>query len=71
VALRELLSDAGLTPRDLLAIGDDTNDVGMLRLAGRSVAMGNAPPAVKEAADEVTATNDDLGLAGTLEKYIL
>jgi hydroxymethylpyrimidine pyrophosphatase-like HAD family hydrolase len=70
-ALRGLLAEAGIAPRDLLAVGDDLNDLGMLRLAGRGVAMGNAPPAVKDAAHEVTGTNDDLGLAATLEKFTM
>jgi hydroxymethylpyrimidine pyrophosphatase-like HAD family hydrolase len=50
----------------VVAFGDMPNDVPMLTWAGRAVAMGNAHPAVVEVADEVTATNDDDGVAGYL-----
>jgi len=71
VALLELLSDVGLTPRDLLAVGDDMNDAGMLNLAMRAVAMGNAPEPLKRLADDVTTSNAERGVARTVEKYIL
>jgi hydroxymethylpyrimidine pyrophosphatase-like HAD family hydrolase len=44
------------------------NDLPLLAWAGRSVAMGNAHPAVKEVADEVALTNDEDGVAVYLEK---
>jgi len=44
------------------------NDLPLLAWAGRSVAMGNAHPAVREVADEVTLTNDEDGVAVYLEK---
>ena len=53
-----------LVPKQLLLAG-------MLAYAGLSVAMGNASDAVKEAADVVTATNDDFGVAKALEKYVI
>ncbi len=60
----------GLDPRRTLAIGDDVNDVDMLQQAGLGVAMGNAPPAVRAAADRVTATNDACGVARVLEEEL-
>ena len=71
IALGGLLAEAGLDGGDLLAVGDDMNDMEMLSLAGRSVAMANAPHALKLACDDVTASNDRLGLAKSVEKYIL
>jgi hydroxymethylpyrimidine pyrophosphatase-like HAD family hydrolase len=44
------------------------NDVPMLAWAGRSVAMGNAHPAVRAVADEVTLSNDEDGVAAYLER---
>jgi hypothetical protein len=44
------------------------NDLPLLAWAGRSVAMANAHPALKEIADEVTLTNDEDGVAVHLEK---
>jgi hypothetical protein len=58
----------GLTAADVIAFGDMPNDVPMLSWAGRSVAVGNAHPAVRAVADEVTATNDEDGVAAYLEK---
>jgi HAD superfamily hydrolase (TIGR01484 family) len=53
----------GIDPADVLAFGDMPNDVPMLAWAGHSVAMGNAHPAVREVADEVTLSNDEDGVA--------
>jgi Cof subfamily protein (haloacid dehalogenase superfamily) len=53
----------GISPEDVLAFGDMPNDVPMLTWAGRSVAMANAHPAVREVADDVTLSNDEDGVA--------
>lgn len=55
---------------DAIAFGDDYNDLEMIRQCGIGVAMGNAPPKVKEAADIVTGTNDEDGVAMILERVI-
>jgi len=56
---------------EIVAIGDSYNDIDMLQLAGMGVAMANAPAAVKEAADVITASNLEDGVAIFLERYIL
>lgn len=53
---------AGITPEEVIAFGDADNDVGMLRLAGIGVAMGNGEAAAKEAADYVTARVEEDGI---------
>ena len=53
----------------MIAIGDNYNDMDMLQYAGVGIAMGNAPDIVKEKADDITATNDEDGVAKALEKY--
>ena len=58
----------GFTAADVVAFGDMPNDVPMLTWAGHSVAVGNAHPAVRAVADEVTSTNDEDGVAAYLEK---
>jgi len=58
----------GFTAGDVVAFGDMPNDLPLLAWAGRSVAMGNAHPALREVADEVTLTNDEDGVAAYLEK---
>lgn len=53
---------------DVTAFGDDAPDIGMLKLCGIGVAMGNALDAVKEAADIVIGSNDEDGIANYLEQ---
>jgi Cof subfamily protein (haloacid dehalogenase superfamily) len=57
----------GIGPDQVVAFGDMPNDVPMLAWAGRAVAVGNAHPAVREIADEVTLSNDEDGVATYLE----
>jgi len=54
----------------MIAFGDDSNDIGMLKTAGISVAMGNAIAEVKDIADFVTTSNNDDGIAVWIEKYL-
>ena len=58
----------GFTAADVVAFGDMPNDVPLLTWAGRSVAMGNAHPAVREVADDITLTNEEDGVAAYLER---
>jgi hypothetical protein len=60
----------GIPVGDIVAIGDNENDIAMLRGAGLGVAMGNADYAVKSAAHVVTATNDEDGVARVIEKLL-
>ena len=53
-----------------VAFGDGENDVSMLRSAGTGIAMGNAEPAAREAADLVTGTNEENGVAQAIFKHI-
>ena len=53
-----------------IAFGDAPNDIAMLRSAGVGVAMGNATADTKAAADMVTLTNNDDGIAAALEKLL-
>lgn len=66
--LGELL---GIHREEIMAVGDGSNDIAMLREAGLGVAMENATEAVKAAADVVTLSNDQEGAAAAIEKYIL
>jgi hypothetical protein len=54
----------------VVAIGDMPNDIPMIRWAGRGVAVANAHPTVRAVADEVTASNDDDGVAMVLERLL-
>ena len=70
-SLEILLRAKGLTPANLMACGDGWNDLPMIRLAGMGVAMGNAQPPVKAAANYLTADNDHDGVGLAVEKFIL
>ncbi|KQX62460.1 MULTISPECIES: HAD family hydrolase [unclassified Streptomyces] len=60
----------GLKAADTIAFGDMPNDIPMFAWASRSVAMANAHEELKAVADEVTASNDDDGIAVTLESLL-
>lgn len=68
-ALESVAAELGVARSDVLAIGDGRNDVEMLRWAGRGVAMGQAPLEVQEAADDVTETVDNDGVALELSRW--
>ncbi len=53
----------------MVAFGDMPNDLPMLAWAGHAVGMANAHPEVLAAVDEVTASNDDDGVAQVLERW--
>ena len=53
-----------------MSFGDGENDIPMIKAAGLGVAMGNALDTVKAAADTVTLTNDENGVAAAIKKYI-
>jgi Cof subfamily protein (haloacid dehalogenase superfamily) len=69
-ALRRLCARRGLGPDRVAAIGDGRNDLGMLAFAGIAVAPANAHPEVLAAADLITASNDEDGVAGTLARLV-
>lgn len=69
--LKRLLQDADVPFERILAIGDGENDVEMLTWAGIGVAVGNAVPAAKAAADYVVGSNDEDGVAEAIERFVL
>ena len=56
---------------DMIACGDGFNDVSMIQFAGIGVAMANAEEPVKEAADYITYSNEEDGIAHVIEKFML
>ena len=70
-ALKHLGELQNIEPGEIVAIGDNYNDVDMLRFAGLGVAMANAPAAVREAADIITQSYAEDGVAVFLERHIL
>jgi Cof subfamily protein (haloacid dehalogenase superfamily) len=67
--LASLADDWGIDAADVVAFGDMPNDLPMLSWAGHAVAVANAHPEVLAAADEVTGSNDDDGVAQVIERW--
>jgi len=71
-ALIALADKLGIAISETMAIGDEENDLSMLEVAGLAVAMGNSKNAnILEAADVVTASNNEHGVAKALYDYVL
>lgn len=68
--IRLMCQMQGIDLADVCCFGDYYNDMDMLKAVGHSVAMGNAPAAVQNAARYVTASNDEDGVALFIRKYI-
>jgi hydroxymethylpyrimidine pyrophosphatase-like HAD family hydrolase len=69
-ALEQVRRRLGVEPAQTTAVGDQRNDLEMLRWAARGVAMGNAPDEVKAVADEVTLDVDQDGLLPILKSLL-
>lgn len=69
-AVERLLEGSGIVRSEVVAFGDMPNDLELIRWAGLGVAVGNAHPALKAAADEVTGANDDDGVAQIIERVM-
>lgn len=69
--LARFAADLGLTLADCVAVGDEMNDIEMLREVGFGVAMGQAQPALKAVASAVVASNQDDGVAEAIERFVL
>ena len=70
-AVGAAIKESGIPREEIMAFGDGNNDLKMLKEVGTGVAMENAIPSVKEAADYVTLSNDEEGVAKFIEKYML
>ena len=70
-SLDALCKKLGLTKDNVMALGDGLNDLSMIEFAGMGVAVDNANPVLKEAADFISKSNDEDGFAYAIEKFIL
>jgi Cof subfamily protein (haloacid dehalogenase superfamily) len=68
-AVRFITERLGLTPTEIIAMGDNYNDVEMIQFASMGVAMGNAPDDIKAKADYVTDTNNNDGVRKALLRF--
>ena len=70
-ALAEWAGLRGVSPQEILAIGDNHNDVEMLSFAGVPVVMGNSVHELKARGWAITRSNDEDGVAAAIEQYAL
>jgi len=70
-AVKFLCGYYGVEKEDVIAIGDNYNDLPLLKAAGRGIAVENAEEALKAAADEVTFSSTDDGVGYIIEKYCM
>lgn len=63
-------TERGIDPADIVAFGDNFNDLAMLTGVGLGIAMGNAPDAVKAQAREIIGTNDTDAIADRVETLL-
>ncbi|RDW21485.1 sugar-phosphatase [Oceanobacillus arenosus] len=70
-AVKRLAEQLGIKQEEVMAIGDNGNDLSMIKYAGCGVAMGNAIPEIKAAADFQTRTNNESGVAYAIKKLAL
>lgn len=70
-AVKLLATKLGIKQHEIMAIGDNGNDISMIQFAGCGVAMKNAIPEVKAVADYETLTNNEGGVAHAIQKFIL
>jgi Cof subfamily protein (haloacid dehalogenase superfamily) len=71
VALERLAAHLGVPREATLAIGDQENDLSMLAWAGLGLAIGNAAPVVREAADAIVPPVHEAGVAWAIKRYVL
>ena len=71
LSLAVLLKEIGVERKEMIAIGDGYNDLSMIKFAGLGIAMGNAQEPVKKAADYITLSNEEDGVAIAVEKAII
>ena len=69
-ALDTVLTAKGYKKEEMIAFGDGHNDATMIEYAGLGIAMANAVDSLKTIADEITLSNEEDGIAHTLEKYM-
>jgi Cof subfamily protein (haloacid dehalogenase superfamily) len=71
VAVRAAADRLGIAREDIIAVGDNLNDLAMIEYAGLGVAMANAPEALRVRADIVAPSNEEHGLSDVIERFIL
>lgn len=70
-AVKTVAGWLGVKREDVICIGDSGNDLDMIEYAGLGIAMGNATPEILAAAEKITDSNEESGIAAAINKYVL
>ncbi len=70
-AIEFLLKELNINKEEVVAIGDNMNDIEMIQNAGLGIVMGNSNPKMKEIADEIVSDNNSEGVLEAFNKFIL
>ncbi len=70
-AVKKICEYYGIDRSETICIGDNENDISMIKFAGLGVAMENGEETVKREADYITLTNENDGVANVIEKFVL
>lgn len=71
LGIKKILGTYHIEPADIIAFGDGINDIGMLKFAGRGIAMGTATDEVKSVANYITASANDCGVSKWLSFFLV
>jgi HAD superfamily hydrolase (TIGR01484 family) len=71
IALQRIAARLGAGREEVMAIGDGENDQGMVEWAGFGVAVANACEGLRRLADAIVPSNDELGVARAIQRYVL
>ncbi|MFD2117726.1 Cof-type HAD-IIB family hydrolase [Paenibacillus yanchengensis] len=69
-AIQEVCKFLNIDISEVIAVGDSLNDIAAIQACGLGIAMGNAQQEVKDAADEITVTNNEDAIAAIIKKHI-
>lgn len=70
-AIKELIKEINIKDEEVIAIGDNFNDIHMIQNAGLGIAMNNGTSVAKQVARVIAPSNDEDGVAHVLERYVL
>ena len=70
-AIEKVMQIENIKKEEVMALGDNNNDIIMIKNAGLGVAMGHSNDEVKKVADYITENNNEDGVAKAIEKYVL
>ena len=69
-AIQYLANKLNIKTEEIMTIGDNSNDIEMIKNAGLGIAMANSAPEIKKIADDITTSNEENGVGQAIERNI-